>query len=375
MIVIGVLKLEIKSHIFRTISIIPLPHSKMKPRPDDKCSGDPIREQPEIQDNQKSKKPSKEDYNDNFEANCGGLKTHHLEEPPPKKPKIADYDDDDDGGTDAKDKRVLRRSSRLSGNQNVLFKDPSFVLPSPSPRISSKTPGKVRSKTRKRSNRSIEKSLATSLPQDPPSLTTLPGLVHQKLLTYLDVQSMESLSKTCSVFDILINGQYLTAVNIPHDVDFYKEIRKTGFDVKPILKLQSKKNYPVDYFIADWGKFAIDYIINTQLSMLVTTSLREIDLVPFNAREGMSALPAPGRIRYPYNELNSSTKEKLFELDSGILHELANTNSLKHVSRLSLMTSHRSHQNCNFSFLSSFLQTHIPNLQEVEIFASPQPGL
>ena len=349
----------------------------MKPRHEGKCSGDPTREQPELQDNLKSNKPSKEDYNDNLEADCGGLKTsHYSEEPSPKKPKIADYEDNDDGDTDAKDTKVLRRSSRLSGNQNVVFKDPSLVLPSPSPRVSSKTPGKGRRKTRKISNRSIEKYLATSPPaQDPPSLATLPGLVHQKLLTYLDVQSMESLSKTCSVFDILINGQYLTAVNIPHDVDFYKEIRKTGFDVKPLLKLQSNKNYPVDYFIADWGKFAIDYIINTQLSMLVTTSLREIDLVPFNAREGMSASPAPGRIRYPYNELSSSTKEKLFELDSGILHELANTNSLKHVSRLSLMTSHRSHQNCNFFFLSSFLQTHIPSLQELEIFASPQPGL
>ena len=348
----------------------------MKPCNEGKCNGDPTRNQLELQDNEKLKKPSKEDYNDNFEADCGGSKTSHIsEEPSPKKPKIADYEEND-RGTAANDKQLLRRSSRLSGNQNVIFKDPSLMLPSPSPRVSSKTPGKGRRKTRKISNRSIEKYLATSPPaQDPPSLATLPGLVHQKLLTYLDVQSMESLSKTCSVFDILINGQYLTAVNIPHDVDFYKEIRKTGFDVKPILKLQSDKNYPVDYFIADWGKFAIDYIINTQLSMLVTTSLREIDLVPFNAREGMSASPAPGRIRYPYNELSSSTKEKLFELDSGILHELANTNSLKHVSRLSLMTSHRSHQNCNFSFLSSFLQTHIPSLQELEIFTSPQPGL
>ena len=348
----------------------------MKPCNEGKCNGDPTRNQLELQDNEKLKKPSKEDYNDNLEADCGGSKTSHIsEEPSPKKPKIADYEEND-RGTAANDKQLLRRSSRLSGNQNLLFKDPSFGIPSPTPRISSKTLGKERSKTRKQSNRSIEKSLATSPPaQDPPSLATLPGLVHQKLLTYLDVQSMESLSKTCSVFDILINGQYLTAVNIPHDVNFYKEIRKTGFDVKPLLKLQSNKNYPVDYFIADWGKFAIDYIINTQLSMLVTTSLREIDLVPFNAREGMSALPAPGRIRYPYNELNSSSKEKLFELDSGILHDLANTNSLKHVSRLSLMTSHRSHQNCNFNFLSSFLQTHIPSLQELEIFTSPQPGL
>ena len=74
-------------------------------------------------------------------------------------------------------------------------------------------------------------------------LTSLPNLVLSRLLQFLDVQSLESLSATCSMFDQLISGQYLTSISIPFSHEFVSEMKTAkSIDKKPLLKLEIGKS-------------------------------------------------------------------------------------------------------------------------------------
>ena len=74
------------------------------------------------------------------------------------------------------------------------------------------------------------------------SLYSLPNLVLSRLLQFLDVESLENLSATCSMFDQLIAGQYLTSISIPFSPEFVTEIKTAkSIDKKPLLKLEIGK--------------------------------------------------------------------------------------------------------------------------------------
>ena len=76
----------------------------------------------------------------------------------------------------------------------------------------------------------------------PASLMSLPYEVLLKLLRYLDVESLENLGGTCSQFDLLIHGRFLTSLAIPFDESFLKEIAATDtLEKKPLLRLQCTK--------------------------------------------------------------------------------------------------------------------------------------
>ena len=60
-------------------------------------------------------------------------------------------------------------------------------------------------------------------PKPKPTLLSLPFLVQAKLIQYLDVDSVDNLSKTCSHFDLLNNGSYLPSISIPFDDAFLLE--------------------------------------------------------------------------------------------------------------------------------------------------------
>ena len=77
----------------------------------------------------------------------------------------------------------------------------------------------------------------THIPSQPvPTLTTLPYVVTTKLLLYLDVETLENLSSTCSFFDQMITGKFLTSINFPFPVDFISEVMNADcMDKKPLL--------------------------------------------------------------------------------------------------------------------------------------------
>jgi hypothetical protein len=80
------------------------------------------------------------------------------------------------------------------------------------------------------------------LSQSDPTLTTLPYVVTTNFLLYMEVETLENLSSTCSFFDQMIAGKFLTSINFPFRVNFISEVRNADcLDKKPLLKLRCKK--------------------------------------------------------------------------------------------------------------------------------------
>merc|ERR1719397_1893544 len=80
----------------------------------------------------------------------------------------------------------------------------------------------------------------------PLTLLTLPYEVKDQLLKYLDIKSMEALSKTCSQFDLMINGRFLTSLNLPFVINepFMTEVKETEvIEKKPLLRLEFQKPF------------------------------------------------------------------------------------------------------------------------------------
>ena len=135
----------------------------------------------------------------------------------------------------------------------------------------------------------------SSAPSVPPaSLITLPHLVTRKLLLYLDVDSLENLSSTCSYFDQFISGRYLTSMDFPLPLDLIKEVASTSrLEKKPLLKIRCKKTEKLLFPSIS----AIDYIFHFQLSLLSLDKVREFDFVPAGiGKKGKIQLSVPGMI-------------------------------------------------------------------------------
>ena len=192
-------------------------------------------------------------------------------------------------------------------------------------------------------------------PKPKPTLLSLPFLVQAKLLQYLDVDSVDNLSKTCSHFDLLINGSYLPSISIPFDDAFLLEVQGTGaIDKKPLLKLCAKKDSGKDFdLIFESQQSTIDYIIRSQLPVLQTSYLREIDLV--SAKHLYIGAPFGTYSNGQRNKVIDSYKQ----FDQALLSQLSKSNSLQHVAKLNVMTDQS-------FFVEEFLQ-FLPNLHELGV--------
>ena len=192
-------------------------------------------------------------------------------------------------------------------------------------------------------------------PKPKPTLVSLPFLVQAKLLQYLDVDSVDNLSKTCSHFDLLINGNYLPSISIPFDDAFLLEVQGTGaIDKKPLLKLCAKKDSGKDFdLIFESQQSTIDYIIRSQLPVLQTSYLREIDLV--SAKHLYIGAPFGIYSNGQRNKVIDSYKQ----FDQALLSQLSQSNSLQHVAKLNVMTDQS-------FFVEEFLQ-FLPNLHELGV--------
>jgi len=169
-----------------------------------------------------------------------------------------------------------------------------------------------------------------------PTLTTLPDLVAQKLLNYMDVDTLESLSATCCYFDELISGRFLTSIDFPLPQDFISEVASTRrLEKKPLLKLRYKKtDKELWKIILDLVHHSIQYTTNTHLKYMLQSQLclfsldkiRELDLVP----GGLSRREAGVRM------LNTSNNWKYENVDYLLLHCIESMGSLEHVTRLDI---------------------------------------
>jgi len=190
-------------------------------------------------------------------------------------------------------------------------------------------------------------------------LTSLPRLVLEKLLQFLDVPSLHSLSVTCSLFDQLIAGQYIISMNIPFPTEFLSELKSvSSIEKKPLLKIECRKfeNYrskDLQMLVGvelGYCPNILEYLLGTQLSILDLSKLREIDLIQGN--------------------LDASTQdmEKLHSFDEELLHQIKCFGSFANVTRLQVMMDER----------SIFLKDHIqmmPSLIELGLHIHTRKSL
>jgi len=191
---------------------------------------------------------------------------------------------------------------------------------------------------------------------------------------YFDVDTLENLSATCSYFDLLISGRYLTSINFPFNVDFNAEVAATSnVEKKPLLKMRCKKSkdefkiFPdmpdefsepssIHKIIVENCPDMTDYMVQSQLSLLSLENLREIDLVPDKIMD-------EGGIRAPSQRVMDSYSN----FDSGLFRQISRFGSLSCVTRLDVLVDH------NF-YLEQFM-SQFPSLIELGLFITTRSGL
>ena len=193
----------------------------------------------------------------------------------------------------------------------------------------------------------------------PPTFQGLPYDVLDHLLHYLDVQSLTALGRTCSQFDLMIFGRYLTSVRLPFKKNgaFMKEIRAAEvIEKKPVLRIICRRFDTYDYhpFLkVNAGKYQLD--IN--MDLLNLKKVREVDLFPGEIPDGHPT----------WVFVQKWTQSQDF--DKIIMDRLADVGALRNISRLNIMfTNMRQGQ-----FIEKIMKD-MPNLQELNLFVAVNWG-
>jgi len=192
------------------------------------------------------------------------------------------------------------------------------------------------------SNKRIKGSKSTT---DEPTLLSFPQNVIETIFLYLDVGTLEIMCKTCSYFDQMINGKYITSINFPFSEDFIKEIADTdSVEKKPLLKLICKKprdvmnvyqnqnssylsQASVHQIIVETPSRAMNYVVISQMSLLSLHQLRELDLVP----ECLKNVVSSPRL------VNEKVISKYTWFDCDLILQISKMGSLKCVTRLDIL--------------------------------------
>ena len=211
--------------------------------------------------------------------------------------------------------------------------------------------------------RPLQSSVLADLPLEPNRkqvksttviATTFLGLpfdVLDHLLGYLDVDSMEALGRTCSQMDLLINGRYLTSVELPFPKrgSFMKAIDSSEvIEKKPVLKVLCPRALDHE------GVWKRKYQLDTHLRLLSLKRVREVDLLP-------SKIPEVPMNRFHMNWFDKEAEE----YERIILDRLSNLGALRNISRLSIMFSNVTQG----QYLESIMPA-MTNLLELDLFAS-----
>ena len=276
---------------------------------------------------------------------------------------------------------VLRRSKRLS--QPLLIEDLDVnVFATPPLTDIKKRKGQPR-KSMDRDHKSLSKlkarKIVATVSKPTPTIYDLPHLAMERILNLLDVKGIEALSQTCSYFDQLISGNFITSLNFPFDESFIEAINSTkSMDKKPLLRLvcnKSKtfvndlnvdssnkstslslvKNCSIQKIIASACSETIEYLVYSQFSLLSLNQLRELDLCP---EENSSRL-----LNYESNK----TLDNYKQLDITILKNLQYSNCLTNLTKLDIVLDN--------SFNADECLDHLPNLRELGIVMCGKTGM
>ena len=270
---------------------------------------------------------------------------------------------------------VLRRSSRRSFVQEIVDLDASSSV-FDTPPASSKKAAKRKSSRQVMTPKARRKKTTTTDDDDsakastppvtvetrptsaPATLVTLPDLVQEKLLQFLDVQSMENLSQTCRFYDQMIHGRFITTLNIPFDSQFLQEVTQANIiEKKPVLRLRSKKtgNLKMEEISVSPNAYnlILEQILRPQISVVSLDNLREIDLVPKEL-----PLVGPSAIK---------TLEAFIWEDKALLRQLSSLNYLSRVTKMDILLDQTVH-----------IQEYLPyfsSLQEVGVTLVGKTGM
>ena len=127
----------------------------------------------------------------------------------------------------------------------------------------------------------------------------------------------------------MINGRYRTTVNLPFNEGILKEIKESEvFEKKPVLRLQCKSVADEDplHLFVDSGPGVKEYLLESQLSLLNLSKVREVDLIPVNIQEEI-------------NFRSSAMWDCGQQFDQAILSQLAKEGCLSNISRLDILLS------------------------------------
>ena len=192
--------------------------------------------------------------------------------------------------------------------------------------------------------------------QPSPTLQTLPKSVQEKLMTYLDIDSLQSLSETCLFYDKYINGQFHLSIKFLFDKEFLLELQSSKTIVKKhVLRLTIND---LNKFFASNGGMELlvsdeqfRYLIRSQLKLIHTDKLREINYL-------LTSYEDPLIHRWNW-DVNSKAIKKF---SPWVLHELFAMKSLRNVTRFSTILGLPMHP--------VELRTLLPNLEELSVLVS-----
>jgi len=180
-------------------------------------------------------------------------------------------------------------------------------------------------------------------------LDQLPRTVLARLLLFLQVDSLENLSLTCSLFDRMINGRFLTSIDFPFHSSFIKELALTdSLEKKPLLRLRCKKSrqlvcptaqnlgeedQSMHWLMMETTDELSTYLMRSQLSLLSMSHLRELDLVPASFRDSLDL-----------RQMNEVEVDQYRTFDKMLVRELLAQGNLKHLTRLGMMLNQNTYQ-------------------------------
>lgn len=202
----------------------------------------------------------------------------------------------------------------------------------------------------------------------------------ERIMNLLDVKGIEALSQTCSYFDQMICGNFITSLNFPFDESFIEAIISTkSMDKKPLLRLVCnkpkvslnnygsdasnkstalnalKRNVSVRKMVGTACPETLEYLVYSQFSLLSLNQLRELDLCPEDY--------SPRLLNYESNKKLENFKQ----LDITILHYLQLSGSLKNITKLDIVL--------DSSFYADECLDHLPDLRELGIVMCGRTGM
>ena len=203
------------------------------------------------------------------------------------------------------------------------------------------------------------------LAKQSPTLQSLPDKVQEKLLAYLDIKSIQELSKSCRFYEQFINDRLHISQSLPFNEEFLSQLQALRSVVKKqVLRFTLNdgaiRAKTLPFLAAKYEQ--LWYIIESQLAFFHTDKLREIDFAP------PSDIAVAGRVHSwdQHNDYKASAEMSAIAMD--VLWS-SNPRCFMNVTKISLIMCWMKYQGGTIFPAIDELR-HVPNLKEFRLFIS-----